>query len=503
MSALPNGWFEAAISDVTKPFGLTDPTKTPEKIFKYVDIGSIDNNSQTIGNFKVIKGSEAPSRARRVIHTDDTLFSTVRTYLKNIALVPEELDGQLTSTGIAVLRPNEALDPKYLFMWASSDKFVDEVSVAQDGTMYPAVSDRDVANAVIRVPPLAEQQRIVAKIDSLSAKSRRSRDQLDHIPRLVEKYKQAILAAAFRGELTREWRKDRRDCVSVEGLETQRKTAWQTLHDGGRIGGRYDPADIIDWHPDIELPSTWIWASLDQLACLVQYGTSAKTTDAARGVAVLRMGNIQDGALDLSSLKFLPDGHKEFPDLLLEKGDVLFNRTNSAELVGKSAVYLDEPKKASFASYLIRVRCSGLLPELLSGYINSAYGREWVASVVSQQVGQANVNGTKLRQLGVPVMSRDEQREIARRVEAAFGWIDRLASEATSARKLIDHLDQAVLAKAFRGELVPQDPNDEPASVLLERIRAERQATPPPRSRKRRPKASQPRKRALGQNGQS
>jgi len=99
------------------------------------------------------------------------------------------------------------------------------------------------------------------------------------------------------------------------------------------------------------------------------------------------------------------------------------------------------------------------------------YGREWVASVVNQQVGQANVNGTKLRQLGVPVMPRDEQDEIARRIETAFAWIDRLASEATSARKLIDHLDEGILAKAFRGDLVPQDPNDEPATALLERIR--------------------------------
>jgi type I restriction enzyme, S subunit len=146
--------------------------------------------------------------------------------------------------------------------------------------------------------------------------------------------------------------------------------------------------------------------------------------------------------------------------------------------VGKSAVYLGDPPRASFASYLIRVRCSGLLPELLSGYINSAFGRDWVASVVNQQVGQANVNGTKLRQLGIPVMPIEEQLEIVRRIERAFAWIDRLIGEATSARKLIDHLDQAILAKAFRGDLLPQDPNDEPASVLLERIHGEHVAAP-------------------------
>jgi type I restriction enzyme S subunit len=203
------------------------------------------------------------------------------------------------------------------------------------------------------------------------------------------------------------------------------------------------------------------------------------------GVAVLRMGNIQEGVLDLRSLKFLPKNHEEFPALLLKEGDVLFNRTNSAELVGKTAVFKGELNEASFASYLIRLRCCGLLPALLSGYINSAYGREWVASVVNQQVGQANVNGTKLRQLGVPIMPKDEQEEIARRLQAALAFIERVAAEATSAHKLIEVLDQAILAKAFRGELVPQDPDDEPASVLLERIKAEQQAAPQARQRRR------------------
>lgn len=387
--------------------------------------------------------------------------------------------------------PDEKVIAKqFLYYWFEWDKENIQAEHGTGSTMIH-VTKGDMEGRPMHLPPLAEQQRIVAKIDRLSAKSKRARDQLDHVPRLVEKYKQAILAAAFRGDLTLNWRNDHRHSISISELEDARKSAWQVLHGSGRVSGRYNPPDTVDWQPATDVPSNWVWASVDQVSCLIQYGTSAKTTEDAQGVAVLRMGNIQDGKVDLSSLKYLPGDHAEFPDLLLERGDVLFNRTNSAELVGKSAVYLGEPAKASFASYLIRVRCSSLLPELLSGYINSAYGREWVASVVSQQVGQANVNGTKLRQLGIPVMPPKEQGEIVRRINAAFVWIDRLASEATSARKLIDYLDRAVLAKAFQGELVPQDPSDEPASALLERIRANRSrasATPsePTRSRRRR-----------------
>jgi type I restriction enzyme S subunit len=185
-------------------------------------------------------------------------------------------------------------------------------------------------------------------------------------------------------------------------------------------------------------------------------------------------------------LKYLSASHDEFPDLLLQDGDVLFNRTNSPELVGKTAVYRDTGCPTSFASYLIRLRTFGVyLPELLAAYINSPFGREWVAGAASQQVGQANVNGSKLKGLGVPLMPMPEQLRLWALIKSAFVEIDRLVAEAAAARRLLGRLDQAILAKASRGELVPQDPNDEPANVLLERIRAERAAAPKPRRGRR------------------
>jgi type I restriction enzyme S subunit len=378
-------------------------------------------------------------------------------------------DEKWTSIKNTITISDVAIERDFLFPFLN-----DENRWPQKGGAQPFITLKVARELQIPVAPVVEQHRIVAKIVSLCAKSKRSRGRLDHIPRLVEKYKQAILATAFRGELTRSWRAGRTNSISIGQLEDLRSNAWKAELKHGRVTGRYNLAEGIDWQPAIEIPKGWTWASVDQASFLIQYGSSAKTSEDSSGVAVLRMGNIQYGNLDLTSIKFLPEGHEEFPALLLENGDVLFNRTNSAELVGKTAVYWGKPQKASFASYLIRVRCCGLLPILLSGYINSAYGRDWVASVVNQQVGQANVNGTKLRQLGIPIMPLEEQFEIARRIEIAFAWVERLASETTGARKLIDHLEQAVLAKAFRGELVPQNPNDEPASMLLERIKAER-----------------------------
>ncbi|MCZ0936801.1 MAG: restriction endonuclease subunit S, partial [Gemmatimonadetes bacterium] len=192
---------------------------------------------------------------------------------------------------------------------------------------------------------------------------------------------------------------------------------------------------------------------------------------------VLRMGNIQDGMLNLDNLKYLPPDHPEFPRLLLTAGDLLFNRTNSAELVGKTAVYRGRPNPCSFASYLIRVRLlRPHLSQVVANALNGPHGRAWVASVVSQQVGQANVNGTKLRAFPFPLPPETEQEEIVRQSADAADSVTR-STEAINA--LLLHraaaLRQSILKRAFTGRLVSQDLADEPASVLLERIRAERE----------------------------
>lgn len=188
------------------------------------------------------------------------------------------------------------------------------------------------------------------------------------------------------------------------------------------------------------------------------------------------MGNIQDGRLVFDNLKYLPSDHSEFPGLLLQPGDLLFNRTNSYELVGKTAVYKGTPEPCSFASYLIRVRfLDGISSEFVAYYLNSVYGRRWVASVVSQQVGQANVNGTKLRALTVPVPPAEEQKFIAGEVERRFSIIDELEAAIEADVHRAGYLRQSILKQAFSGKLVPQDPGEEPASVLLERIKDEKQ----------------------------
>jgi type I restriction enzyme S subunit len=223
------------------------------------------------------------------------------------------------------------------------------------------------------------------------------------------------------------------------------------------------------------LPEGWCWATVEQVSYIVRYGTSAKTSNNNAGVPVLRMGNIQDSALDFSNLKYLPIDHPEFPTLLLKAGDLLFNRTNSAELVGKSAIYRGEFPLCSYASYLISVRLLiDYLADYLCFYINSYYGKVWIKSVYTQQAGQANVNGSKLQALVFPLPPLAEQEQIVAEVEARLSNIEHLEKATEDNLKRAERERQSILQEAFAGRLVPQDPNDEPAGILLERIREER-----------------------------
>ena len=245
-----------------------------------------------------------------------------------------------------------------------------------------------------------------------------------------------------------------------------------------RNNGNRKPNGILDHDlsdlPD--LPDSWSWARIGGISELIQYGTSEKAGEDPAGIPIVRMGNIQDGKLNFENLKYMT---KDYPDLgkyILSDGDVLFNRTNSAELVGKTAVYKNYHPRSIFASYLIRIVVDKNFynPDFLSYFINSNHGRKYIAAVVSQQVGQANVNGTKLSSMTIPLPPIQEQEEIVQEVERSI-------SESSEVEMIIDHslihadhLRQSILKRAFEGRLVSQDPNDEPAPVLLARIRAEK-----------------------------
>ena len=164
---LPDGWINAKLRSMVENIKKINPKNMPNKLFYYCDINSIDNSQFRITTPKQFLGKDAPSRARQSIKSKDILFSTVRTYLKNIATIPSYLDGHLASTGFCVLRPKQDIDNTYIFNYVQSERFLSLLNSKQRGTSYPAVRDSDVLNSVISLPPFREQRRIVSKIESI------------------------------------------------------------------------------------------------------------------------------------------------------------------------------------------------------------------------------------------------------------------------------------------------------------------------------------------------
>jgi type I restriction enzyme S subunit len=202
------GWGWKKVSEIAEDTERRNPSTRPDESFLYVDIAAIDNKDYCIdlGGVKEIQGKDAPSRARKVIYANDVIFATTRPYLKNIAIVPQELDNQICSTGFCVLRAKpDRVIPKYLFFAVLNSSFINQLT--PKGANYPAVNDSDIYQAIVPIPypndparSLAEQRRIVASLERIAEETRALDASLAQDLRDLEALEQSILAAAFRGE---------------------------------------------------------------------------------------------------------------------------------------------------------------------------------------------------------------------------------------------------------------------------------------------------------------
>lgn len=483
MSDLRMGWELVEIRDVVDQFRTIDPRKSPVDTFTYVDISSIDNQKQAITAPKEFLGKDAPSRARRVIKNGDTLFSTVRTYLKKIALVSGNLDGALTSTGICILRPRKLIDPHYLFHWVRADEFVNSMSKSMDGTLYPAVTDGDVYSGYIPLPPLNEQRRIVAKLDRLFARSRRAREELGRVSGLCDRYKQAVLAAAFRGDLTADWRE--KNPISEKSKDLLIRLQRQQ----GIIREFISDDDLNEDQSYISLPSNWCWSKVEDIGeVFLGRQRSPKNHNGPNMRPYVRAANITWNGWNTSDIKEMNFDDRDFKKYKLQPGDVLVNEgSGSADEVGKPAIWNDEVEDCCFQNTLICVRpFESMSRYLYFVFLHAARSKTFVEE--TRGVNIFHIGKERLSQFKVALPPIEEQKEIVQRAEKLFKAIDSIEQDYQKASQLLDRLEQATLAKAFRGKLVPQDPNDEPAAALLERIQAERQEQPKDRAVKSRRK---------------
>ncbi|WP_170575244.1 restriction endonuclease subunit S [Ruegeria atlantica] len=331
----------------------------------------------------------------------------------------------------AAVRPTDAIDQLYLHKFLKTR--VQHLRAGSTGSAQGVISKATLAKETVPLAPMCEQRRIVEKLDRLSERSSAAREHLARVTTLADRAKQAILSS------------------------------------------------LLDQESNV--------VELGRLAREIRYGTSKKCGYKNGSTPVLRIPNVTSGTVDAHDLKFADFDQKELRKLCLKAGDLLMIRSNgSLNLVGRTAVVEEKQAGFLFAGYLIRIRSdlSKVDPRYLQLVLMSAKTRRFIESLAKSTSGVNNINSAQIANIPVPITSIEQQRDIAGRAKAAFARIDRLREEASRASHLLDRLDERLLAKAFQGELVPQDPDDEPVETLLERIRVARAASPKPkRTRKK------------------
>ena len=330
----------------------------------------------------------------------------------------------------------------------------------------------------VPVPPLNEQRRIVAKIEGLQARSDAAKEALDAIPPLLEKFRQSVLAAAFRGDLTKKWREANPDvepaAVLLERIRDERRRKWQKAHPNKK----YVEPKPVDTDGLPELPEGWCWASVEELASLVTKGASPGWQGfgyKSEGIMFIRSQNVGWGELRLDDVAHVPvslNAHQ--PRSVIAEADVLVNIVGAS--IGRVALADDRLVGANTnqAVAIIRLVADGLLPAALKYWMLSPETQRRV-HLGKVDVARANYSLTDIATLPVPLPPRAEQRAAVDQIESLTAQYDAVKVLTNAAAEAISVLNHSILAKAFRGELVPQDPNDEPASVLLDRIRQERE----------------------------
>lgn len=425
---VPENWVWVYGKNIFMPM---ESRKPDGEDFYYIDIDAIDNNNQVVTEAKKIKTAQAPSRASRKLHTGDTVFSLVRPYLKNIAYIDVQLSDCIASTGFFVCTPNAALNDKYLYRLMVSSYVVDGLNKHMKGDNSPSIRKDDIENYPFPLPPLSEQQRIVERIEELFAKLDEAKERLQEVVDSFAVRKAAILHKAFTGELTQQWRLE--NGVSDE---------------------------------------SWEEKTIGEICSSLKYGTSKKSSDDGE-VVVLRMGNLQNGEIDWSNLAYTSD-EEDIKKYLLKSGDVLFNRTNSPELVGKTSIYRGE-MPAIYAGYLIKLDYEKniVVGDYLNYYLNSSKAKEYYMQVKTDGVSQSNINAKKIGEFEIPLPTLSEQHEIVRLIDDLLARERAAQQAAEQALASIDLMKKSILARAFRGELGTNKASEASALELLKQVMAE------------------------------
>lgn len=436
--SLPEGWVEAPLAELASKIGSGATPRGGREAYAQAGTPLIRSMNVHFRGFEpdglaFIDNAQADVLANVKVSANDVLLNITGASIGRVCLAPAEMAGARVNQHVCIIRAEGVL-PRFVQRFLASPDMQRFILQENYGLTRQALTKVMIEEIGVPLPPAAEQCRIVAKLDALTARLARARTELDRVPVLAERLREEVLERAASGAL-----------LGLPDIQNRRCEDWieSTFY-----GPRFSKDDYV-----------------------------------AEGIPTARTTDFNsDGTMSIDDAPKVACSDEDYGRWGCFDGDLLVTRTGS---IGKCAIYMESLGKVLPSAYLIRVRFDGRLnPRFAWMMFASPVGQKHLG-VNSRAVTQPNINASAIRSLPIPDLTIDQQVETVTIVDRAFARADRMEAEATRARALIDRLEAAILGRAFRGELVPQDPNDEPASVLLDRIRAQRAAAPKPKRGRR------------------
>ena len=463
-SELPQGWATTKLDDVCSL--ITDGThQTPN----YVPAGVPFLSTANLRPFTT--GFDFSQYKRFISHEEHAALTKRCRPDKGDILISKcgtigrvkEVDVDLSFSifvGLALLKPRGGIfQPKFAEFWLNCPRVTKQFEELSPGSTRRTLTLKGIKSLEIPVPPLGEQGRIVAKLTALLAKVDACQQRLAKIPVLLKRFRQSVLAAACSGRLTADWREENESEAEVS-----------------------DSVEVPDEFPS--LPETWRWQLLESVCERIVDcpHSTPKWTDSGRLCA--RTTNFKPGFLDLSEVRYVSDAtfNERIERLRPKPGDVLYSREGG--ILGIACMI---PPKVDLClgqrMMLFRAK-SDFTGTLLMHWLNSRLILRRVQELTGGSASP-HLNVRDIKAFPTPIPPLAEQQEIVRRVEGMFALADQIEARFQKAKAQVDKLTPSLLARAFRGQLVPQNPNDEPAEKLLERILQDRTKNTNSRTRKR------------------
>ena len=423
---LPEGWIKTKIQNLvlnSKVDIVDGPFGSNLKAIEYVKDGiplirlqNVGRNQFVNKNIKYITKEKAESLRRHNFQRNDIVITKLGKPLGVSCLVPDYLSsGIIVADIIRVRVSHDLISRKFLIYAINSDELVTQFEKYTKGTTRPRVNLTKFRDFQISIPPFTEQKRIVTKIESIFAQIDAAKEQLKCVLELTKICSQSVLKYAFEGKLTEEWRSGNKHDVNIRWFDyNKRKKSIMKISTKN--------------FQNVIIPHKWCWLDIESLSTSLKNGIyKQKQFYVENGVSCLRMYNINNWKLIWKNIKHLQLTSTEISEYKLEFNDILINRVNSRELVGKSALIPMNIEKCVFESKNIRLR-------LKTKYINPQFVHLWLIFAskyyfynhFQQTTGMASINQTQIKKLPIPFCSTNEQKYIVSKIESIFGNIDTL-----------------------------------------------------------------------------